>query len=71
MSASLEKKHIKSKTVIGKSDGVDLHLIITFGGLQIIMKMSNNKPEILGAGAHIAHAKWEKKLKTTVKWTDE
>lgn len=73
MSASLEKKHIKSKAIIGKHEGIDLHLITTYGGLQIIMKMTNNKPEILGAGAHIGHAKWEaeKKLKTAVKWTDE
>lgn len=73
MSVSLEKKHIKSKKVIGKTNNEDVHLITTFGGLQIIMKMTNDKPEILGAGAHIAHAKWEaeKKLKTAVTWNDE
>jgi hypothetical protein len=73
VSTVLEKKHIKSKKVIGKSEGHDVHLITTFGGLQIIMIMKNNKAEILGAGAHVAHAKFEaeKKLKTNVVWDDE
>jgi hypothetical protein len=73
MSVSLENKHIKSKSVIGKSDGADIHLVTTYGGLQIIMKMTNNKPEILGAGAHIGIAKHEaeKKLKTKINWIDE
>lgn len=72
MSVSLEKKHIKNKKIIGKSDGTDIHLLTTFGGLQIIMIMKNNKAEILGAGAHVGHARWEaeKKLKGNVEWTD-
>lgn len=73
MSVALEKKHIKSKKVIGKTEGNDVHLITTFGGLQIIMLMKNNKAEILGAGAHVGHAKFEaeKKLKASIVWNDE
>ncbi len=73
MSVTLEKKHIKSKKVIGKSENEEIHLVTTFGGLQIVMMMKNNKPEILGAGAHIGHAKFEaeKKLKTKIQWNDE
>ncbi len=73
MSVTLEKRHIKSKKVIGKSEGEDVHQLTTYGGLQIIMMFKNNKSEILGAGPHIAYARWEaeKKLKGKVKWTDE
>jgi hypothetical protein len=73
VSVTLEKKHIKSKKVIGKAEGQEVHLVTTFGGLQIIMIMKNNKAEILGAGAHVAHAKFEaeKKLKENIVWVDE
>lgn len=70
----LKPKHIKSKTVIGKSDGEDLILLQTFGGLQIVVKINkNDKVEILGSGSHAAIAKWqaEKKLKNQFKWNDE
>jgi hypothetical protein len=73
MSMELQKKHIKHKKIIGKSEDQEVHLLTTYGGLQIIMKMTNGKPEILGAGAHVAHAKFqaEQKLKNKITWTDE
>ena len=72
MSVGLSKKHIKETKVIGKSDGQDLTLLTTYGGLKIIVMLKNDKPEIVGAGAHIATAQFEaeKKLKTKIEGKD-
>ena len=74
MSVQLEKRHIKSRKVIGKTEaGDELTLVTTFGGLQIIMKMTDNKPEILGAGAHVAFSKFEaeKACKSKITWNED
>ncbi len=75
MSVAIEKKHIKHRKIIGKSEaGDELELLTTYGGLQIIMRSNGAKSEIVGAGAHSAVAKFEsekKMSKTKITWNDE
>ena len=71
MSLTIITKHIKEMKKIGSVDGVDIHLLITFGGLNILTKMEKGEPEILSMGSHLLVVKdlAEKKFKR-IQWND-
>lgn len=73
MSITLEKKHIKTIKPIATIGKTEVDLIITYGGLHIIMKKSDGKGEFLGAGANLGVAKYfaDKASNQKIKWNDE
>ncbi len=57
MAIELTKKQIKSVEPVGTVDGNRIDLIITYGGLNILIEKKEN-PEILGSGSNAALAKF-------------
>jgi hypothetical protein len=69
----IDQKQVGDRKQVGTVDGKALHLIVTKGGLHILVKEKDTKGEgeILGAGPHVAIARHLARARApNLKWTD-
>lgn len=66
---NISQKQIKTKKTIGYLNNIPVDLLVTYGGLRIIIMIKDKKSEIIGVGPHEAIAKFsaENKYKN-IKW---
>jgi len=68
----ISPKYIKTKETIGYLEGdIPVDLLVTFGGLKVLIYPTKKGSEILGAGPHLAIAKFVAGQKyKNIKWID-
>jgi len=68
---SIPKQYVKIKKTIGYLNDIPVDLVITYGGLKLIMLPKQDGSEILGYGESIGLAKYvAEKQQQDIKWIE-